>query len=47
MLQAAVIKATALCLRARSWDVLPHQSTAGSFEDASSLIQDARGVDLY
>ena len=30
MLQAAVIKATNLCLRARSWAILPPESAAGS-----------------
>ena len=38
MMQAAVVKATNLCLRARSWAVLPAESAAGSLEDAASRI---------
>ena len=42
MMQAAVIKATSLCLRARSWSVLPPVDAAGSFEDASGRVRCAR-----
>ena len=42
MLQAAVIKATALCLRARSFAVLPSVAPAGSLEDATSSLWAAR-----
>ena len=35
MLQAAIIKATSLCLRARAWRALPPVSPAGCLEDAA------------
>ena len=38
MIQAAVIKATSLCLRARSWAVLPRADPAGSLEDAAGRL---------
>jgi hypothetical protein len=38
MIQAAVIKATSLCLRARSWAVLPPVAAAGSLEDAAGRV---------
>lgn len=42
VLQAAVIKATALCLRARSFAVLPIVAPAGSLDDATSSLWMAR-----
>jgi hypothetical protein len=45
MIQAAVIKATLLCLRARSWTVLPSVTPAGSLEDASGRIRELRALE--
>ena len=42
MMQVAVIKATALCLRARSWQVLPRVCAAGSMEDAAAAVRAVR-----
>ena len=38
ILQAAAIKATSLCLRARSWAVLPPANAAGSLEEAADRV---------
>ena len=45
MIQAAAIKATSLCLRARSWAVLPRPDPAGSLEDASGRMIGLRARD--
>lgn len=45
MLQAAVIKATALCLRARSFSVLPPVASAGSLDDATRALWVARSIE--
>ena len=42
VLQAAVIKATGLCLRGRGWSVLPRSGASGSLEDAAALVAGAR-----
>ena len=45
MIQAATIKATSLCLRARSWSVLPPVPAAGTLEDAAGRMVGLRGED--
>ena len=43
VLQAAVIKATSLCLRGRSWSSLPLVDVAENIDDATGLLYGAKG----
>ncbi len=41
MLQAAILKATSLCLRARAWSALPNTSAVPSLEDHTGWLAEA------
>jgi len=45
VLQAAVIKATSLCLRGRAWSSLPLVDVADPVEDATGMLDSAKGRD--
>ena len=45
VLQVAIIKATSLCLRGRSWSSLPLVDVADPIEDATGLLDMAKGRD--
>ena len=46
MIQVGVLKATSLCLRARSWQTLPDVGRVGGFEDASGSLALAGARDV-
>ena len=45
ILQVAVLKATSLCLRARSWNAIPTVTVAADLEDPVSSLADAGTCD--